>query len=202
MSKKQEFANYCTHGAGFILSVVGFFVLICQKTTNTWGQLFALLVYGLSLTTLYGISTLYHLIEDEKAKNLFRLLDHMAIYFFIAGTYTPLVITLPILWSSFLLISVWLMAFYGVYSKITSESRFTLIASVPYLAMGWLAILAINPIMNTLPGFNVALIFLGGLIYSFGFFFYVKDHIPYYHAIWHCFVLAGSFLHFWTIALT
>lgn len=200
----DEFVNAITHGFGFLSSIVGLIYLITLTIfykSNIY--FFSSLVYGLSLISLFGASTLLHSnLAKNNNKALFVKLDHCAIYLLIAGTYTP--ITLISLKNSsigsYLFGLVWILALFGIIYKVFYFKEKSLVSDITYLIMGWLSIFAIYPLINNL-GFNGFLLLLvGGMFYTIGVPFFVLDKKKKFnHAIWHLFVLAGSFCHFFTV---
>ena len=194
----EEIANSISHGLGLGLSIVGFTVLIFLAGNNDdpW-RLTAYIIYGISLTTLYLVSTLYHSLTHSRTKAIFRRLDHSAIYLLIAGTYTPVIlISLRTTWVMFLLPVVWVMAIFGVYMKVFYIHRYERLALAFYILMGWLALIAAKPLFNSVPIESFIWIIIGGISYTSGVIFYVWRHLPYQHTIWHIFVLLGSIAHY------
>jgi hemolysin III len=160
------------------------------------------LVYVFSLVTLYAASTLYHSVRRPRLKRVLRLLDHGAIFLLIAGTYTP--ISLIVLrgglgWT--LTGTAWTLAALGIFWKIRSLERRPILGPVFYLAMGWIAVLALPALLQALTGPQLAWLLAGGAAYSVGVIFYAWGQLPFNHAIWHLFVLAGSACHFLVLAL-
>lgn len=154
-------------------------------------------VFGGTLVALYAASTLYHSIPAPRAKHVFRILDHVAIFLLIAGTYTPF--TLGVLrgtWGWTLFGIVWALAAVGIVFKVVLGTRFPRASTIFYLAMGWLIIVAARPLMMNMPSAGVWLLAAGGLAYTCGVIFFVLDHRRYMHAVWHIFVMAGSACHF------
>ena len=146
-------------------------------------------------------STLYHAVNNPLAKQFLKRLDHCSIYLLIAGTYTPLLtIFIPGTMSIIILAAVWLMAVIGIFFKIFFIGRFKKISITTYLLMGWLGVLLINKINKVLDPAGLYLILAGGIAYSIGVVFYINKRIPFNHAIWHCFVIMGAFIHCWFIA--
>lgn len=196
-SEKEEFYNWITHGIGFALSLLGFVLLIIfEQQKSTW-SLLGISLYGISLILLYFASTIYHYERKEKQKNRYRILDHISIYVLIAGTYSPLVlITLEDSKGWLLFWIVWGIAFAGTILKIFFTGKFETLSVILYLAMGWLIVLDINTLYEMFDFTGLLLLFLGGLSYTIGILFYVKHNVPYYHLVWHLFVLAGSIFHY------
>lgn len=201
-TEKEEFYNSLTHGIGFLLSLVGFVVLIFfQKETGVW-NIFSIVVYGLSLSFLYMVSTLYHYAKDEKHKYYFRILDHISIYYLIAGTYSPVVLLLLTHSKGWLLFwLVWGIAAIGTLLKIFFTGKFEAVSLILYLFMGWLVMFDIHALKTVLPGSGMNYLIAGGLFYSLGIAFYLWEKLPYNHVIWHLFVLGGSISHYLMIFL-
>ena len=194
----EEIANSISHGLGLALSIVGFTVLIilANQEGDPW-RLTAYIIYGLSLTTLYLFSTLYHGLTHSRTKAIFRRLDHSAIYLLIAGTYTPVIlISLRTTWVMFLLPVVWVMAIFGVYMKVFYIHRYERLTLAFYILMGWLALIAAKPLFNAVPIESFIWIIVGGISYTTGIIFYAWHRLPYQHTIWHMFVLMGSISHY------
>ena len=194
----EEIANSITHGLGFGLSVAALTILVVNASIegDPW-RITAFAIYGTSLTILYLISTLYHSLTHSRVKAMFRRLDHAAIYLLIAGTYTPVIlISLRTTWVIYLLPVVWIMAIVGVYIKIFYIHRYERLSLVFYIIMGWMALIAAKPLFNSIPIESFVWIILGGVAYTTGVIFYTWHRLPFNHAIWHGFVLAGSFSHF------
>jgi hemolysin III len=199
----EEIANAVTHGIGAFLSIVAltWLLLLTRENGDLW-QIAGFSIYGSALITLYIMSSIYHAVTGEKLKRLFRLLDHAAIFLLIAGTYTPLLLIAmrgPWGWTLFALI--WTMAVAGLIYELLYLGRYKWISLSIYIAMGWLAIIAIKPMMTMLPDGLLHWIVYGGLLYTGGIVFYVWKRLPYNHAVWHLFVLGGSAMHFTGILL-
>ena len=194
----EEVANTITHGFGLVLSVVGFIALILLAVNQGGRTLFAAsLVYGISLIVLYTASTVYHVTTSSELKKALRILDHCCIYLLIAGSYTPF--GLVILNGSLgqgLLAGIWLFAVLGIAAKLVFRERFPVVSTLSYLLMGWLGVVALQPMLEVLGFSAVLLAVLGGLSYSLGVVFFALHRIPHNHAIFHVFVLGGSILHF------
>ena len=194
----EEIANSITHGLGFGLSVAALTILVVNASLegDPW-KIIAFSIYGTSLSILYLISTLYHSLTHSRTKAIFRRLDHAAIYLLIAGTYTPVIlISLRTTWVIYLLPVVWSMAIIGIYIKIFYIHRYERLTLAYYIIMGWLALIAIKPLFNSIPIESFVWIILGGVAYTTGVLFYSWNRLPFNHTIWHGFVLAGSFTHF------
>lgn len=200
---REELANALTHGIGLIASLCGGAVLItlAAKIGDGW-QLAGAIVYSLSMLLLYSASTLYHSIHDVAIKARLKIFDHCAIYVLIAGTYTPVtLISLrgPIGWLLFGV--VWTLASTGIVFKLFYTGRFKRVSTILYIAMGWLAILAIKPVIHALTTSALVWLVVGGIAYTLGTIFYLNRRMRYTHAIWHVFVLLGSVSHFISISM-
>lgn len=197
-TKREETLNVVTHAIGFLLSVVALVVLVFYASLNgdVW-DIVSMAIYGSSLVILYFSSTVFHLIQDQKTRNRLNVLDHASIFLLIAGSYTPFVlVTLRGPWGWSIFGVVWGVAIAGIILKIFFTGRFNLLSTLLYLAMGWVIIIAIKPLYEALPFAGLMWLFGGGLLYSFGSIFFLINKIPYNHAIFHVFVLAGSICHF------
>jgi hemolysin III len=204
LSTIEEVANTITHGFGLLLSLVGFVFLVVMASIRGDGwHIASSVVYGLSLVILYGASTFYHGAVDPKRKRILQIVDHCCIYLLIAGTYTPF--TLVVLRGSFgqsLFAFVWFFALAGIVLKVFFGGRRYMALSVfSYLLMGWIGVIAIQPLFAALGFAAIALVVAGGLAYTLGVVFFAWKSIKHHHAIWHVFVLTGSILHFLAIAI-
>jgi hemolysin III len=195
-SSFEEKLNALTHGIGAVLGLIGLVLLIAFDTHKTTNSLFSVVVYGSSVLLLFTASTLYHSVTDDKRKYYFRILDHISIYFLIAGTYTPVLVI--ILFDSLgwiLLYIVWGIVAFGVVLKLFFTGKYEVFSSLLYLAMGWLIVFDFSELSNKI---NEGTLFLiaGGVSYTIGILFYAIKRIPYNHVIWHLFVLMGALCHF------
>lgn len=195
---KEEIANAITHGIGFILSISGFILLVMRAITFE-DNLFLIcaIIFGVSMILLYLCSTLLHSIHFKKTRKLFTILDHSAIYVLIAGTYTPfLLLVLEDTLGWILFFVVWSIAIGGIVFKSIFVDKYNVVSTIAYLIMGWLIVVAIKPIYHSLGTIGFILLLCGGVFYSLGTIFYLWEKLPFNHAIWHLFVLAGSFFMF------
>ncbi|MDD4143845.1 MAG: hemolysin III family protein [Prolixibacteraceae bacterium] len=197
----EEIFNGITHGIGVLLSIAGLVILVYFAAIkgDTW-HIVSYSIFGSSLVLLYLSSTLYHSITNIKIKNLFARFDHSAIFLLIAGTYTPFVLTTirgPLGWTLFGI--VWGLAATGIVIRSVYLTRFRKLMVGLYLAMGWMFIIAIVPLLRNLPIISTVFLFAGGLSYSLGVIFYLWRDLKYAHGIWHLFVLAGSITHFFSV---
>lgn len=194
----EELANTITHGIGLALSLAGLVVLVVLAAVRGGPRLIvSCAIYGSTLVCLYAASTLYHGIPSPRSKRALRILDHSAIYLLIAGTYTPfLLVNLRGGWGWSLFGIVWGLAMAGILFKFLFVDRFSFFSTLLYLLMGWLVLIALKPLLASVPSTGLLWLFAGGLLYSLGVVFYAWKKIPYNHVIWHLFVLAASACHY------
>jgi len=198
ISVGEEIANIISHGLGLVLAIVAVPILVgSAMRIGSISFIVGASVFGATLVLLYLASTLYHSVTHERAKQFFRLFDHSAIFLLIAGTYTPFglgVLRGP--WGSTLLVIVWSLALIGVMMKAIVGTRYSWVSIVLYLVMGWLAVVAIKPILLLVPVPGILLILAGGIAYTGGLSFFAAHRLRYNHFIWHLFVIAGTTCHF------
>lgn len=197
----EEITNAILHGVGFGLAVAALVVLVvlASRYGSVW-HVVGFAIYGATLVILYLSSTLYHSFPEGKVKRLFHIFDHAAIFLLIAGTYTPItLITLrgPLGWTIFGI--VWAIAILGVIFKAFWITKLKILSTILYIAMGWLVVVALKPLLAALNQTSATFLIVGGLLYTVGTIFYVWRSMKYNHAVWHLFVLAGSICHFFTI---
>ncbi len=195
---RDEIANALTHGLGAAAALAGGAVLITLAAIYGDGwQLAGAIVFGVALLLLYTASTLYHAIQHPVAKGRLKVFDHCAIYLLIAGTYTPFTLVgLRGTWGWSLFAAIWTLAVAGVVFKLFYTGRFKRLSTAIYIAMGWLVVVAIKPMLSSLDTWTLGWLLAGGLAYTLGTVFYHRESIRYSHAIWHLFVIAGSVCHF------
>jgi hemolysin III len=200
---REEIANSVTHGIGLALSLVGLAVLVALAVLRGGAlHVVSCTVYGVTLVAMYAASTLYHSARSPRAKRALKVLDHCCIYLLIAGTYTPfMLVTLRGGWGWTLFGLVWGLSAFGVVFKVFMGHRFRLASTLTYLAMGWLVVVAIEPLVALTPGGAILWLVAGGLAYTAGTVFYMWRRLPYNHAIWHLFVLGGSVCHYFAVVL-
>lgn len=202
-TKKEEIAHAITHGLGALLSIVALVVLIIFSSIHRDPLLItSVTIFGSTMLLMYISSTLVHSLPAGKGKSVFLIIDHASIYFFIAGTYTPLLLMTiegAIGWTLFGI--VWGLALLGTLLKVFFVERFVILSTLFYILMGWLIVFAWGPLTETLHNNGLNLLIAGGIVYTVGAIFYVWKRIPYHHVIWHLFVIAGSTLHFLVIFL-
>jgi hemolysin III len=199
----EEIANVVTHGIGVALSGAAIaLLLVFASRHGTAMHVVASAIYGATLLTLYTASTVYHSVSigSARAKHVAKIVDHSSIYLLIAGTYTPFtLVTLRGPWGWSLFGVVWGLAVVGGALEAFWVYRPRYVSTLVYLAMGWLVVVAVRPLLRTLPAGGLWLLLSGGLAYSLGTIFYLTKRIRYMHAVWHGFVLAGSVLHFLSV---
>ena len=195
---REELANALTHGLGAAAALAGGAVLVTLAALNGDGwQLAGAIVFGLCLLLLYLASTLYHAVQHPVLKGRLKVFDHCAIYLLIAGTYTPFtLIGLRGPWGWGLFAAIWTLALAGVVFKLFFTGRFRGLSTAIYIAMGWLVLVAIKPLLAALDAWTFGWLLAGGVFYTLGTVFYHRPSLPYSHAIWHLFVVAGSVCHY------
>lgn len=199
---REEFANFLTHGGGLLFALVGAGVLVNAVAENTDQALrFGCWIYALALIAVYAASTLSHSFENPARRHFFRSLDQGVIFLFIAGNFTPFAIAYlhgNMLW--ILLAVMWVIAVTGFCSKVFWKHRVEATAVTHYLALGWLPVMAIDPILRALPAGGIFWCAAGGVCYTVGTVFLTFDtKFRYFHALWHILVIAGSYCHFLVI---
>lgn len=197
-SKKEEKLNVLTHAFGLIMSIVGLpFLLLKSLQYNGFWQPLSIVIFGVSLIVLYAASTFYHASKDSKLRRKLNIFDHAAIYFLIAGTYSPFTIIILDGSLGWLIFScTWVFAFVGIVLKFFFTGRYDKLSTAMYILMGWQIILAIKPLMNAFSINGLKFLFAGGVFYTVGALLYSTKKITYNHAIFHVFVLLGSTSHF------
>jgi hemolysin III len=200
-SVAEHIANAVTHGVGFGLSVACLVLLVVFASLHhgAW-EIVSCSVYGSTLVILYLTSTLYHSIHKPEVRHVLHIIDRAAIYLLIAGTYTPYLLV-PLRgalgWSLFGVI--WGLAVLGIIFQAVFLNRFKIFSVLTYLAMGWMVVATIVPLLRVLPVMAIVWMAIGGLCYTLGVVFYVWKQLKFAHALWHLFVLAGSLCHFFGI---
>jgi hemolysin III len=194
----EEVANSVSHGIGLLAALAAFPILV--TTALNRGDLAGIVgasVFATTMVLLYLASTLFHALPPNRAKRVFQILDHSAIYLLIAGTYTPF--TLGVLrgdWGWTLFGLVWALAVVGTVFKANGGVRYTTFSTWVYLAMGWLVLIAIEPVWTLVPKWGLFWLFAGGVAYTAGAVFFMAERIPYFHFVWHLFVIMGTACHF------
>lgn len=202
-NRGEEIANSITHGIGMLLAIGGTVVLIVYAALygNGW-HIVSCSIFGAALILLYLASTLYHAIQHPGAKPILRILDHSAILVLIAGTYTPItLVSLRGPWGWTLFAIIWSLAVVGILVETTGLRRFRAGMLGLYVIMGWAVVAAVKPMLHQVGSGGLWLLLAGGLAYTGGITFYLWERLPYNHAIWHLFVMAGSVLHYLAVLL-
>lgn len=197
-TRQQELANAITHGLGILFCVIAMpFLLNNAMKANSAGLVWAALAFGLGMLMVYASSTLYHAVQHEKTKNWLLVLDHISIYYLIAGSYTPMVIKyLPSNEAVIFLAVIWGMAVLGTVFKLFYTGQHGYFSLAVYVFMGCMVVFIVKPVLQNVPTNLLWWMALGGISYLVGIIFYVRSHVKYCHAIWHCFVLGGTVLHY------
>ncbi len=198
---REDVANSLSHGFG-AASIVAASPFLLATSFHQGGALAVVCasIFAATVLMLYLASTIYHALRPGKAKHFFRVVDHSAIFLLIAGTYTPFALGVlrgPWGWSLFGI--VWGLATIGVILEVFSNMRYPKLSLALYLAMGWLVLIAIGPLVHSVPMTGLILLLCGGLAYTFGVAFYVAENLPYAHLMWHLFVVAGTTFHFFAV---
>lgn len=198
---REELANVLTHSLGMLLSIAALCLMVVYAAMyREASHVVGASIFGSAMVVLYGASTLYHTFQHPLAKRIFRILDHASIYLLIAGTYTPFtLVVLPVAWGWSIFGVIWGLALAGVLFKIFCIGRLEILCVVVYIGMGWLGIIALKPLLAALPLAGIFWLTAGGISYTFGVIFYAWHRLPYNHAVWHLFVMAGTFCHFVTV---
>ena len=200
---REQIANSVIHGIGLVASVIAGTVLV-TLTAQTGGarEIASVVVFVTTAVILFTASTLYHAIPHPRAQYPLKVFDHCAIFLLIAGTYTPFTLVgLRGGWGWSLFGVVWTLATIGVVLKLFYTGRFKLVSTAVYVAMGWVVVVAIGPLVERVPADTIAWLVAGGVLYTLGTVFYLSRRIPYAHAIWHAFVLGGCVCHFVAVYL-
>jgi hemolysin III len=200
-SATEELWHALSHGMGALLSITALILMLAVSLPLQDGWYVASsIIYGTSLVLLYSSSTLYHAVSDVLLKRRLRQLDHAAIFILIAGTYTPFtLINLRDSWGLVLFTVIWSIALAGVIIELATGLKYKKLSLSLYLGMGWLVIVAIEPMLRHVDTSGLLLLLAGGLCYSLGVIFYIWKRLYMHHLIWHLFVLAGSVLHFFAV---
>lgn len=197
----EEIFNSVSHGVGALLSIAGTAVLIVMAAiyNDAWAVV-SVSIFGASLIILYTMSTLYHAITHPKGKAFFRIMDHNTIFFLIAGTYTPITLVPlrgPLGWVLFGI--VWGAAILGIVFNSIDLEKFRKPSVVCYVLMGWVIVIAVKPMLETVNRLSLLFLLIGGLFYTVGIIFYTKKKVKYFHSVWHLFTVAGSVFHYFSV---
>lgn len=193
----EEIANSVSHGIGFLAAAAMIPILVINALNDGAAAVVGAAIFGATMALLYLTSTLYHALAKNRAKRVFQILDHAAIYLLIAGTYTPF--TLGVLrgaWGWTLFGVIWGLAVIGIFLKSVQGIRYPRLSTVVYIAMGWLVLIAVKPLWSNVPAWGLFWLAAGGVAYTAGVGFYAARRMRYAHFVWHLFVLAGTACHF------
>jgi len=198
---KEEKINVITHAIGLILSVVALILLVIYSSVyGTVWHITSFAVFGASLIVLYAASTFYHYSQKPKLRSKLNILDHAAIYVLIAGTYTPFTLVVLKGWIGWTIFGVsWGLAIIGIVLKLFYTGKYDKISTFAYVLMGWVVIFAIKPLIENFPLKGLIWLFAGGIFYTIGAILYSFKKLNYNHAVFHIFVLLGSFCHFMAV---
>lgn len=200
---KQEIANAITHGIGALLSIAALVLLIVAAAFygSAW-HITGFAIFGSTMIVLYMSSTLYHAFTNQRVKNLFRKFDHMSIYLLIAGTYTPFCLTVLNGWIGWTVFGiVWTCAIVGIILKAFHTGKHEKLSTFLYVMMGWIILPAVKPLYDAVSSEVFLFLMAGGVFYTIGTYFFLKDSKKYFHSIWHLFVLAGTVAHFFSVLM-
>ncbi|PXW92956.1 channel protein (hemolysin III family) [Streptohalobacillus salinus] len=199
----EELANAITHGVGLLFSIAALVLLIAFSSIyGSWIHVVSFTIFGVTMVFLYTSSTLLHSLPLGRGKNVFEILDHSSIYFFIAGTYTPfLLIAVRGTFGIQLFITIWTIALFGSIFKIFFVKRFVVVSTLIYIFMGWMIVFTWSDLTAVIPTPGIMMLAIGGLLYTLGAVFYVFRWFKFHHMVWHIFVLAATILHFFVVLL-
>jgi len=200
-SAAEERINVLSHGFGLILSIIGLIALVIKasQSGSIWNMV-SFAIFGISLCVLYSASTFYHHSKVPARRKRLKIFDHASIYVLIAGTYTPItLITLHGTTGWILFGFAWSAALVGIILKFFFTGKYSILSTTMYVIMGWIIVLAAKPLMNNLPPNGLLWLIAGGIAYTIGAVLYSIRSIRFNHAIFHLFVLIGSFCHFMMI---
>ena len=193
----EELANSITHGIGTLLAIAALVVMVvfAARYGDAW-HVVSCSIFGATLIILYAASTLYHSVRNPRAKEILQVIDHCAIFLLIAGSYTPfMLVSLRGAWGWTIFSVIWALAIFGIAIQVKNLERWFFVSLALYVCMGWAAIIAIKPLIQTISNPGLYLLLSGGLAYTGGIVFYLWRRLPYHHAFWHTFVIAGSTCH-------
>ena len=204
----EEISHSAIHAIGSHLGAAMLALMVVygiQSGTHVAWKVVSGTIFGLSIILLYSVSSIYHALTNERAKQVMEIFDHIAIYLLIAGSYTPFtLVTLressPVIaWTIFGI--VWSVAIIGSFNKISNTGKWRKLSTLAYILMGWIVLIAVKPLIAALPLGGLLLLLAGGLLYTLGTVFYLWRIMPFHHAVWHLFVLSGTICHFLCILL-
>ena len=194
----EEIANSVSHGIGLAAAIAALPILVVTAVGDGGaGRIVGATIFGVTMVLLYLTSTLYHALPRNRAKRVFQVLDHGAIFLLIAGTYTPFTLgALSGAWGWALFGIVWGLALTGIVAKAIGGTRYPNLSTILYVGMGWLVLIAIRPLWLHVPAWGLFWMLAGGIAYTAGVAFYTARRVRYCHFVWHLFVMAGTACHF------
>ncbi len=197
-SIEEEVVNASSHGIGTLFSIYALIILILHAIhQQDKYKLISSVIFGVALILTYSVSTLYHIIQEPHIKRLLKMCDHMTVYLLIAGTYTPFtLVTLYVNWGNSLFIITWGLAISGILFSYFCRGGYEVLSLIIYLFMGWIGLIAIEPLYHALPLSGFLWLLIGGILYTVGIIFYLWHSLKFNHMIMHFFILAGSVCHF------
>lgn len=200
--EKEERLNTISHAIGMLIAFLAMFILISENEHPSFYAIASIVVYSVALISMLAVSALYHGMKNPIWKRRLRILDHITIYYLIAGTYTPVALITLIEGNGwFIFFTVWGIALFGTFVKLFFTGKFEILSLTLYLIMGWLIVFDFQSLLDNTTEIGIQLLFLGGLFYTVGIIFYAIQKITYNHFIWHLFVLAGAGSHWFFIYL-
>ncbi|WP_020529998.1 PAQR family membrane homeostasis protein TrhA [Flexithrix dorotheae] len=201
---KNELANSISHGFGLLFGIISIPILIgFSISQESISGIVGVSIYGFSFLMVYTFSTLYHSIKIPKVTEVLRTLDHISIYFLIAGSYTPFILIYFLTPAGITILSIlWGLTLLGIVFKIFFTQKYNYLSTIIYLLMGWILVFAPESFLDNLPASSFILLCVGGGLYTLGVVFYLWEKLPYNHAIWHIFVLAASICHYVAILMS
>ncbi|MDH3284531.1 MAG: hemolysin III family protein [Acidobacteriota bacterium] len=202
-SVAEEIAHSLTHGIGAFLSIAGLAAMVSvASVSGSASHMISAAVFGTTLVVMYSVSALYHGMPVRRFKKVLYALDLCAIYLLIAGTYTPFaLVSVRGAWGASMLVTIWVLAAIGIVIVVRAGGRYLRVSIAMYVAMGWLGLVALEPLIRSVPPGGLLLLILGGVAYTVGIAFFAWRRLPFNHAIWHVFVMTGSALHFLAVLL-
>ncbi|MRH99039.1 hemolysin III family protein [Kriegella sp. EG-1] len=194
--KNEERLNIISHAVGFLLAIFALPLLVLKNSNKSEFATISIIVYSITLISMFAISTFYHNSKNVNVRNKLRIVDHINIYYLIAGTYTPVALITLVEGNGWIIFyTVWVFAFFGTFFKLFYTGKLEFLSLLLYGIMGWLIVFDYENLINSISELGFQLLLLGGFFYTAGIVFYAIKRIPYNHFIWHLFVLGGAISH-------
>ena len=202
-SKDEEIANAVSHMVGATLALISAVVLIMHGIkTKSAVVVTSFAIFGAGLVIMYTVSSIYHALHNNKAKQVFQILDHSAIYILIAASYTPFLLLVVKSKAGYIIFFIqWLICIFGIAFKSLCVEKYVLFSTLLYIVMGWMIMFVWGDLIANISQQSLILLFIGGVLYTLGTIFYMWNWFKYHHFIWHIFVLLGSVSHFFAVYL-